>query len=48
MMPVVCENVSFAFVQTAQMPNTVIIETVWTPTGLVCLNWDGQSILPIQ
>jgi broad specificity phosphatase PhoE len=44
MLPILCENISFEFVQTTPMPNTVIIETFWTPTGLVCLNWDGNSV----
>ena len=48
MLPVVCENITFDFVRRAPMPNTAIIETVWTPTGLVCLDWDGTSVAPIQ
>lgn len=47
MLPVVCENLSFEFIQTAAMANTVVIETVWTPTGLVCLWWDGNSVAPL-
>lgn len=44
MLPIVCENISYEFIQTAPMNNSIVIETVWTPTGLVCLNWDGASI----
>ena len=44
MLPIVCENISFEFIQSAAMHNTIVIETVWTPTGLVCLNWDGTSV----
>ena len=40
----ICENISFEFIKTAQMPNTVVIETVWTPTGLVCISWGGASV----
>ena len=47
MLPIVCENISFEFIQTAAMHNTIVIDTVWTPTGLVCLSWNGNSVSPL-
>jgi broad specificity phosphatase PhoE len=44
MLPVVAENLSFDFVRTAPMPNLIVIDSVWTPTGLVCRSWDGTPI----
>jgi probable phosphoglycerate mutase len=44
MLPLVAENLSFDFTRTAPMPNLIVIDTVWTPTGLVCRTWGGTPI----
>lgn len=44
MLPVVAENISFEFIRTLPIPNLVVIDTVWTPTGLVCRSWNGTPI----